>query len=341
MTYFFFKNKYLYGFFLIFFFVINLLSNGLNYAIYKYKLNTILRKKRIDDIKFFFINNKSNLKDYYDFFFYNQYFGCFNSLLRERNKIIDKFENNLFLKKLIKFGLKKKQLIFNNFTINKKNNIDFFEFIKNKTIAVVGPSHSNKKLGREIDNFDVVVRTNYNINTNQPFEIYGEKTNISYYNSYRVSQKKNTIYNLKDQDFWWVFKSFNDKKKFKNENYFLNSEKFRVAEQPDIEMMNSNPMLIQIALHDIICFKPKKIKLFHCDFYTAKHSYNKNYKNFIFNKKEVLESIRGHEILGNYIYVKNLYEKKIICAEYEVEKILLLNNKAYANLLDEKFNLKK
>jgi hypothetical protein len=59
------------------------------------------------------------------------------------------------------------------------------EYLKNKNIALIGPSNTleNKKIGDEIDKFDIVIRINsyQNLNSND----YGKKVNIIYHSFYK------------------------------------------------------------------------------------------------------------------------------------------------------------
>ena len=76
---------------------------------------------------------------------------------------------------------------FNKILIFTKNDLlsdEFINYVKNKKIAIVGPSTEllNKKLGEEIDSHDVVVKINYGNKLNHID--YGKKINIIYINLY-------------------------------------------------------------------------------------------------------------------------------------------------------------
>jgi len=71
---------------------------------------------------------------------------------------------------------------------------EYFKFIKNKRVAIVGPSSwlNGKKLGAEIDKFDIVVRINQGIFLPENnIDDYGSRTDIIY-----LSQKARDKYKL-------------------------------------------------------------------------------------------------------------------------------------------------
>ena len=66
------------------------------------------------------------------------------------------------------------------------------DIIKNKQIAIVGPSSSlmNKKMGKIIDNFEVVIRINRFCNRILSVEDYGEKVDILFFNFIHIPNNK-------------------------------------------------------------------------------------------------------------------------------------------------------
>ena len=74
----------------------------------------------------------------------------------------------------------------------------FLDLIKNKKVAIVGPSASlsNSKAGKSIDNFDVVIKIN-NYHKLSP-EDYGKKVDILFHNFYdRLPTPSNELQNCK------------------------------------------------------------------------------------------------------------------------------------------------
>ena len=73
------------------------------------------------------------------------------------------------------------------------------DIIKNKQIAIVGPSSSliDKKMGKIIDNFDVVIRINRFCDRVLSIEDYGEKVDILFFNFIHIPNNRILKYNPK------------------------------------------------------------------------------------------------------------------------------------------------
>jgi hypothetical protein len=82
--------------------------------------------------------------------------------------------------------------------INNDNNYEksFFNFIKDKNVIIVGPSPwmNGKKLGKEIDKYDIVVRLNHGMDlcSSNP-EDFGTKTDVIFINQMMRRHYKNEL----------------------------------------------------------------------------------------------------------------------------------------------------
>jgi len=292
------------------------------FNVYKFSLKqnfSLLSKLFEKNINEKYFSNKS-LKEFESINFlslgqYHLYICYIYSRIYKNFKTQLKIKN--ILKKKLIFFPKKKSLFFlinTNYqnllilNINNKNFINFKNFIKGKKIAIVGPKKSNNELGKIIDNYDIVVRTNFFKNSNRPYKVYGKKTSIAYFNSYRVASRKEKILEVRKTLDWLVFKSERDLLKVKD-RYF--DTKARVANIPDNFFFFSYPMAPQIIVHDLLHFQPLKIKLFHFDFYYSA-GYNKAYKDFGTSKNHIANSLREHGGIDCFLFLKKLYENKFI-----------------------------
>ena len=100
-----------------------------------------------------------------------------------------------------------------------------------------------------------------------------------------------------------------------------------------------SPMMLQLVLIDLINHGVSKIFLKNFDLFTTKNSYRKNYRTQK-SKSEIkvrtFLSLRLHDALSNFIFIRNLYSnfKDRIVVDQKLAKILNLNLISYAKILD-------
>ncbi len=299
---------------------------------------------------FFFINNKILKKfSYYELYIFYFYFRMnlsFASQLVLRNELIKKISpkskdylksrmsmQKFNYKKLKKFDIHEELLVYNKKKIHRyepksADNL-FSKKIQNRSVAIVGPSNSKVLRGQEIDNFDIVIRTNCTKILNKPTKVFGKKTSVIYFNSHRVRVDLRNIKKISNRVEWLVFKSQNDLKKTG-----LKKKSLRVSKSPQNLMYLSYPMALQIIIFDILRFNPSKVKLFHFDLYSGSKAYNKNYKHFDLSKKDISNSIRAHDMIGCFNFTKQFYDLKLIDIDDRSCKILKSSLSSYVKKLD-------
>ena len=210
----------------------------------------------------------------------------------------------------------------NNHINNKIINLQ--QIIQNKTVALVGPSNflHNKKLGKLIDSYDVVIKiNNFHI---LPSIDYGKKTDILFHNffgtippkllvgahpfpkcpnkqSFQISKKKYN--NILHQDFPEELLSVNIKKLINNDIWKTSG--FRV-------------ICLLLDKIDIM----KQLNIFGIDF-----CFN-NY-NLIYNKNNITPS---HNIK------KELYLFKELFKNYKNNKKVVIHDKDFLKYLNETNN---
>lgn len=224
---------------------------------------------------------------------------------------------------------------------SRRNDADFLNYVKNKTIAVVGPCIPLDEVGSEIDGFDIVIRPNFRLITNLPSSQFGTKTNVSYYNHAMMLYNKNAIADaseildwccLKSQDELVAMENF-DPNTSTNLRVFFNADKF-------FESGSANGM--QNSIYDLLQFSPKRIKLFCTDFFIGQ-GYVKTYQNA--RKGATIESMlspqfnsnsmRLHDGFSNFLFLKQMKELNIIEVDRTAKEILDLDISAYANKIQE------
>jgi hypothetical protein len=301
---------------------------------------------------------KKNFKNYsyYELFilyFYSRMFSSFSLQLILRKELIKKIspksKNYLISRMSIQKFSYKKLNTFNQYeelsVYNKKKRYNyepksadnlFLNKIQNKSVAIVGPSNSKVLRGREIDKFDIVIRTNSTSVLNKRTNVFGKKTSVIYFNSNRVRINLPNIKKISKEVEWLVFKSKNDLKKTGLRKKFL-----RFSKSPQNLMYLSNPMALQIIIYDILRFNPSKVKLFYFDLYSTTKAYNKNYKSFDLSKQEISNSIRAHDMIGCFNFTKQFYDLKLIDIDYKTCKILKSSLSSYAKKLDNLYGKTK
>ncbi len=330
------------------FFSINLELRKKNISKVNYLISFLKKKNYLDKIKKNYLYKKDNnkniffLPELFVYYFYLRLNNRFEKTFRVKKNLL---ENKYFDKK--KFSYFKKFELGNlnknefnhkiNLLKNKKIDLIYENFIKDKNVALVGPAKSNKELGNEIDNYDVIIRPNFLKNSNQPFSIYGSKTHVSYYNSYRVNKMPEEIKKNYEYLEWIICKSENDIKKIGLKNI---NQKLRVTKDPMDYFIYEDPMLPQRIIYDVISFRPSNFKIFHFDLYNSK-SYNDNYKNWDLNKRSISNSLRIHGPLSCFIFMQNLYKMEFFRADKDTEKVLNLDVYEYGKNLDRNYGSQK
>lgn len=316
----------------IFYFIKITLFHGFKKAYYYYKLYIYFSEQ-----KFRSFSDLSKKKSQF-FFKKNDYFNklsieylnaisfhTFEDAAKLRLKLDREYKSNDKFKKLATNFLDFK---FNRSIINfEKKNRDFKNFIKNKNLIFIGPGIGNNT-GVSIDKIIVC--------TNISDEILKFKKNkkISYFSNRRVNLFKEETKNKINKCDYSIVKSKSsfDKLNLKHKNLrFLENKKY---------FLFGSPMMLQLVLLDLINHNPKKIILKNFDLYTKKKIYRKNYrteKNQLeINKKNIL-SLRVHDALSNFIFLKNLYlnYSNLIILDKKLNNVLRLNLLDYAKILDK------
>ena len=217
----------------------------------------------------------------------------------------------------------------------------FSTYIKNKTIAIVGPVDSKLNLGEEIDQHDVVIRFNYNGLDSSLYKGMGSKTDISFYIAEILIKdkfNKEKIEKMNELD-WVIFDSLHRK----DDVCFLGLEanlrqRYLIAHSHINPYFKGTANAIQRVLLDLLRFNTGKITIYNTNLF-LENSYHKNYKSrgtlgadhLIFN---------WHDPLSNFIFLKRLKEFNMIDIDEVLSNILKMSNQEYINALEERYGIK-
>jgi len=215
----------------------------------------------------------------------------------------------------------------------------FADYIAGKRVAVVGPAPSSVLNGEEIDSFDIVVRVSHLKPIDPTYSpVIGSKTNISYYGNVFTKQIDSKIldFNFADSLHFLIFKSSIHGSKF--QSFARNSGRVRYFNSPKALFFNGSPMMIQNSLFDLLLFKPASIKLFNTTFYLSPQPHLQGYHDmWDYPKNDSFKDIQGfahHDIVSNFMFVKNLFENKRIEADAACQNVLRLSKEEFVEALE-------
>ena len=231
--------------------------------------------------------------------------------------------------------------------LNKYNEI-FKNYVKNKTIALVGPAESiiNNGKGELIDKFDIVVRLNKSLPLPKHLASdIGTKTNILY-NSLNTTDfpgenkfsnnflKKYNIdflcssYPLENDFFKNDILNYIKKNKFGMPFKVLNNKLYKSIEKST----QTRPFTGTCAICDLLSYDIKYIYITGLDFYSTKYYQNyrkinkeqlkKNRNNFYHKSEPQINLLTHMSLFDNRIILDNFLDKLLYEKYYYVTKIL-------------------
>lgn len=215
--------------------------------------------------------------------------------------------------------------------------LEYYNYLKGKSVAVVGPAPSHEDLGKEIDSFDVIIRLNYQGSDYLPSQIeFGEKINVSYYNSAQIKKKAQYEY-YDDLDFI-VFKS----RQTADRRSIEESYKNRWIITPDKYLFNGSLTMIQLTLFDLIHYDPKEIKLFKTNFFLSRNTHHRGYNaDYLDPSSERIRrwnSFAGHDLLTQINFTKTLKNGSYLDVDKTCETILNMPPSKYLQMMEKVFS---
>jgi glycosyltransferase involved in cell wall biosynthesis len=207
------------------------------------------------------------------------------------------------------------------------------EYLKGKSVAVVGPAPTGSLDGLEIDSFDVVIRMNWRFQafTESNVAEFGSKTDISLYNAHTIRKiiKDNQIKSLSSLDFILTRRSCYAYSA--NQNSPMSA--FRIHEYPGSIYKSMNA--IPTVLFNLILSEASTITLFTTNFYTSTDHHVDGYRG---NKKQNVNNctlvnlrtvLANHDLLAQKNEVKLLWRIGACNLQLETAKVIFLKNEEY------------
>ena len=230
------------------------------------------------------------------------------------------------------------------FPSSEKTDDILLNYLKNKSIAIVGPSPSNETQGEEIDKFDVVARVSFNPQGQDTENIYGSRTNLAYYGDHfseRISKQRKIIEHLGKIE----FVSLKSTKSISKLQAIAPSLKnVRIFSGPKYLFFSGSPMMIQNILHDVLSCQPSRVKLFNTTLYLDDQNHRADYYFGDFPQSQPLlerfklySGFAHHDFISNFNYVKNLYQNGFIELDKICESVISLSTADYVCQLEKKY----
>jgi hypothetical protein len=221
------------------------------------------------------------------------------------------------------------------FTIKEKA---FSNYIKNKSIAIVGPLQSGLNIGEEIDSHDVVLRFNYSGLKNFSKEEFGEKTDMSFYISEILLKDKLDIEKVSymNQLDWVIM----DTSHSEDDICFLGlntniRQRYPAGHAFATTMLKGAPSGIQRVIMDLLRFDTGKIKVFNTNLF-LENNYAEAYRS---RGKQGADHFNffWHDPLSNFIFLKRLKASSTIDTDEILSKILEMSETEYIDALELRY----
>ena len=218
----------------------------------------------------------------------------------------------------------------------KSVDVLFQQYIRGKSVAIVGPAPTGVADGEEINSFDVVIRFNYRGLDSMPdAREYGTKTNISLYNAhtirYLIAQNKLGV--LSELDFCLIRRP-----RYDLDSLGWDKNKIRLIYESDnifYKSLNGVPAV----LFDVLLQGAGKVKLFKSNFYLASQQHSEKYRgrdeaNFAgFPLRKIQPVVANHDLISQMSFTRNLWKAGLIVVDEECAEVLKLSDEDYLSSL--------
>lgn len=214
---------------------------------------------------------------------------------------------------------------------------EFYEYIRGRSIAIVGPVDVGLDSGEEIEGFDRIVRFNHRASVSYDEARFGRRTDISYYVRVLLAgePRSGIQEGMAELDYAVI-----DRHSWRECNW-LNDVLCRKRERPDLTDYLNNPLLfgyahaVQRAVLDLLRFRPARIKVFSADLYTSM-GYGQDYlkdSRMGRNGGNVFPGLSVHDPISNFLLMQRLYQRQAIEVDAVLQRVLGLTVPQYLDCL--------
>ena len=214
--------------------------------------------------------------------------------------------------------------------------IAYSKYVDEKNVAIVSPAGAESEINYDIDNFDLVIRPNYEIGSKDRFDsLPSNKTNIALYNSHATRKLIANNNSFPDElDYYLIRRGRFDIKRSK---FWF--EKIRKIEEPAFVFIKSFNA-IQAIVFDILLTKPSKVKLINTTFYTTTKHHNNHYSSSVdasnkYNQLRKLQPVLvNHDLVAQLKFIKRLIATEVIDGDSPTREVASLATDDYISLLE-------
>ena len=209
---------------------------------------------------------------------------------------------------------------------------DFFNFVKGKSLVIMGPSFDPNNSDINLFDYDIVVLNNYKEKKQYSNFKQSAKKIISYYNG-EIGAWFNR--NFKTFDFKCL-----DFLIFKDCTSHLDISQFDIRDAPTIYSLfiNSSPYMLPIMLFDLLQYEPKKIFILGNNLYLNNKPYADNYHNRMSAMTDLYAfrlAFAIHGIIDNFLWLQSLYKMKLFDTDLYFATILTNSIDSYLQQMEE------
>lgn len=212
--------------------------------------------------------------------------------------------------------------------LSNEHELEFSEFIKNRSVAIVAPLPVKTLSGSLIDSHDYILRTG---TTSHPSyldsQIYGSRTDIASTNILDIESSKifkDGKLDISSDLKYLIFKNIN-LTALKNYKFKIPIVRERSIYGNSYSLngfLNHIPELTLFLLGSGV----SKISLFSMNFFMSNQIYNKDYRNLPISHSLY---IMGDNLSSGHIYLKKLYDLGLIECDESASEVIKLSTKEY------------
>jgi hypothetical protein len=200
------------------------------------------------------------------------------------------------------------------------------EYVRGRTIAVVGPAPAVGDQSEEVDSHDIVIRVGYRSDLQEPPQGYGSKLDAVFYNYLNSRKLGLGLYDEFIFDIPWVLVKKAYKPPENVQNYVVLRSPFSTANQ------------VPILLNDLVKNGAKEIAVFGTDLYLGgpEFTYSPGYNGWV--AQRIWWEIKLHKPNLQHAFLRSLYKKSgAIKGDDRFLTAMNMTTKSYMKLLTEKW----
>lgn len=228
----------------------------------------------------------------------------------------------------------------------------FAEYIRDKSVAIVGPSVTDTDLSEEIDSYDIVIRTKFTGEESLPPGA-GKKTSASYYAKTSILTKTDpsliASLELVLLNYQTTKGEKIDSKKLKELG--LNTNSIALLLPTSGVFFAAEPNAIPHLVHDTLFAEPRVIKLFKTNLF-VNPKYPSGYPNSKITSVATTKELRPrlfnrykgfayHDPLAQLRFLRQTWKAGLIAGDSEFSEVMNLSDEEYLRYLESVYSLSR